>query len=156
WEWRRLDATRAEGAFIFDPPIGKVQPVSFRTERHVFNGVTFTRAERLDATNNKDTEESARFSLRHVYDAGSLQITLPETRFPSRFRITAWEKGQPADHGGSGRSAQNAPEGLRRNDRESAFAGEGLTAWPETRNVTLTLPKPLPGVTYEINWELPD
>jgi hypothetical protein len=137
WEWRVQDATRAEGAFIFNPPVGKAQPVSFRTERHVFNGVTFTRTERLDATNGKDAEESARFALRHVYDAVSLQITFPETRFPARFRVTAWEKGQPAD-------------------RESAFANEGLTAWPETRNVTLTLPKPLPGVKYEINWELPD
>ncbi len=156
WEWRVAEETRAEGVFIFDPPLGKTQPISFRTERHVFNGFSFTRAERLELTNGKDAEESTRFSVRHVYDAVSLQITFPETRFPARFRVTAWEKDRPDDLSGSGRIPQSVAELFRRDDRESAFAGECLTAWPETRNVTLTLAKALPGVFYEINWELPE
>lgn len=154
WEWRSppkrggvLEEAQLEGALIFDPPVGRAQPVSFRTERYVFNAFSFTRAERLEMTNGKDPEESSRFYVGHVFDGVSFQITFPETRFPDRFRISAWRKEQPNDPRESER---------KRDDHESAFASDCLTAWPDARNVTLTLPKPLLAVNYEINWELPE
>src|ERR1700694_1413537 len=69
WEWRKKEETEAEGAFVFHPSLGRSVPVSYKTERHVFNGFAFSRSERLETTKGTDPDEHARVFLRHIYDS---------------------------------------------------------------------------------------
>lgn len=138
WEWKPTNEEIAESVFIFEPPVTASLPISFRTERYVFNGVSFSQADRLEITKGKDVEEAFRVTYRHLWDCCVFQIKFPEHRFPNRFRVSAFSA-----------SGDELPN-------EKEFAEEGLDILPETQNLFLKLEHPLPGVKYQINWQLPE
>ena len=100
--------------------------------------MSFTQRERLDVTHQEERREAVSQSFRHLYDSYVLQLIFPERRFPQKLYVTAY------------------PAGGARDDPETAFAESGKTVFADTRSILLNLSKPLPGYTYEINWDLPE
>jgi hypothetical protein len=137
WKWIPTNKEMAESTLVFDPPLTTV-PITFRTERYVFNGVAFSQADRIEFTGGKDVEEEFRVSYRHLWDACVFQIRFPEHRFPNRFRVSAFSR--------------NGDELMDERD----FMEKGLDLLPETQNLFLRIEHPLPGIKYQINWQLPE
>jgi len=138
WKWTPTNDEVAQSTFIFDPPITQSNPISFRTERYIFNGVSFNQADRLETTNGKSVEEEFRVGYRNAWDACVFQIKFPEHRFPNRFRVSAFSA--------SGEELAD----------EREFAEKRMDALPETQNLIMKIERPLPDVKYQINWELPE
>jgi predicted nucleotide-binding protein len=137
WKWNPTNDDVAESKFIFDPPIGN-NPISFRTERYVFNGVSFSQADRLEMTNGKEAEEAFRVTYRHLWESCSFHIKFPEHRFPNLFRVSVY--------------GLNGEEFVE----EQKFAENALDRFPETQDLFLKLEYPLPGIRYQIHWQLPE
>lgn len=138
WKWNPTNSDIAESTFIFDPPIGGTHPISFRTDRYVFNGVSFSQADRLEMTNGKEVEEAFRVTYRHLWESCSFHINFPEHRFPNNFRVSVW-----------GPNGEEFAE-------EQKFAENALDRFPETQDLFLRLERPLPGIRYQIHWQLPE
>jgi hypothetical protein len=126
-----------EGRFVFDPPI-KSKPVSFTTERYVFNGVAFTQLERLHATEGKETHEELRGSYRNLWEECMFSLKFPEHRFPKTFKVNVYDQDGNAL------------------DQERNFVLRKFKAWPEIQTLSFTISEPLPDVEYSIRWDLPE
>jgi hypothetical protein len=115
--------------------------VSFRTERWVQNGISFTKQERRDATGGQGTEEceeELRVICRHIYKSAAIKIGFPIYKFPNKSRLVVFDAAR--------REAVD----------EFRFADDYFFRWPESQILDFNIPQPLPGYQYAIRWELPD
>ncbi len=140
WKWSDTKPNQDErqGLLIFEPALVKGKPISYQRERTVISGIAFTELQRLEVTAQQEREESIRVAFSQIHDHYVYQLVFPEARFPKKgFRVTASDPNR------------------KRDDQESAFAERQVTEFSATRTFNFNLPNPLPGYTYEINWELP-
>ncbi len=120
---------------VFSPPLMKGRPVSYKRERTVLSGIALTELQRRDVTGESD--ESIKVMFSHIYDSYVYQLLFPEGRFPAGFRLTTF-----------------GPDG-KRDDQETEFAKRQMTEFSATRILSFNLANPLPGYTYQINWDVP-
>ncbi len=137
WKDAKAHDETWEGSMNFLPPLTKNHPVTIKRERYMANGVSFTQRERMDVTNQLESEEEISVSFGQLYKEYLYQLVFPDGRFPRRFRLDV--------------SLNNV-----RDDRESSFAERYLTELPATNTLLLDLPQPLPGYIYAVKWELPE
>jgi hypothetical protein len=133
--WERGPTGDFIGRFVFNPALSSV-PISFSTERFIRNGVSFTQAERMQATNGKEIEEEFWTEYRNIWRVCIFSIKFPEHRFPRVFEASAYSlEGQKLE-------------------QESSLIGAGFKPWPEIQTLTFSIIEPLPGVKYSVRWQL--
>jgi 3',5'-cyclic AMP phosphodiesterase CpdA len=138
WEWSGPPAgAERKGRTTLKPPLGKA-PLTFSRRGTTFNAIHFNQKDRLDATDQKVSEEWTTLNTIHVYDAAVLQVSFPPTAFPSDFRLEV-----------------TCPDGKTPDFQEEEFLRPRLTRFSSTSSVILVLPQPLPEYSYRIVWDLP-
>jgi 3',5'-cyclic AMP phosphodiesterase CpdA len=141
WHWIDGPESRPIRRAItrFDPAIAD-KPITFEREGTIHNAIHFNRLDRLAATSQSNSEESADCRIKHVYQFFIHTVSFPKSQFPQpqSFGLHAYD-----------------PMG-RRDYQEEAHIGPRFSVVPNTRTVILALSRPLPGYTYKILWNLPD
>lgn len=137
WCWDTKESGDQVGRFVFDPPLEK-RSISFVTERFIFNGVSFTKAERMQATDGQEVDEELSGTYKNIWTECIFALKFPEHRFPRTFALSVYK-----------------PDG-RAFQEEKEFMARLFKAWPEIQTLTFAISGPIVGVKYAVRWTLPD
>ncbi|MCW5964211.1 MAG: nucleotide-binding protein [Bryobacterales bacterium] len=138
WEHdARPAGTDYKGWIVFDPPLIANDKVSFSMSRITHNAVYFSKKDAQLAGNREPEREFVSKTMLQDWESLFLQLQFPPSRFPSDCRPFVTKAGKPQ------------PDELER--AQPHFRANELSSL-----VTLSVSKPVAGMTYGLEWSLPE
>src|SRR6185295_8830801 len=138
--WQPYKSTPGMWQTKFDPPISD-GPLDFTYKVNILNAMHFNQRDRLDATNDKEQDESVYLEITDAYDLFVFKVMFPDSFSP----------GQPTVH--------VLDLQKDRDKREEEYALSRFTSFTDDNTdntAVLIMDHPLPGYTYKFVWSLPE
>lgn len=138
WEWTGpAEASRRTANVVFDPPLTKDSPVTYKRNNTAYNLFHFNQQDRMDATDGKSRREFIELAIHNAFDLFVLTVSFPEGQFPPKFYQEV-------------HSNSSVPDGV-----EQQFFKARFSKFADAGTFVVSIEKLLPGYTYWIYWDLP-
>ena len=135
--WQPYKDRPGQWQTTFDPPISDGS-LDFTYKVNILNAMHFNQQDRLDATDNKERDESSYLEIVEAYDLFVFKVMFPGSFSPVRPTVHVLDLAK------------------QRDQREEEYASSRFSSFADDKTAVLIMDHPLPGYTYKIVWGLPE